>query len=93
MSKKIIHVNQQIIQHNRKYNTSLPPITMKENGLARYAQEIEILGSSKIIHSPHEPLSCGARMWIETESDVELIGESSWKELSDIRKDDREKHK
>ena len=35
-----------------------------------YAHEVEILGPSKIVYSPKKPLSCGARVWIETESEV-----------------------
>ena len=38
-----------------------------------YAHEIEILGPSKIVYSPDKPLSCGARVWIETDADVQLL--------------------
>ena len=41
--------------------------TYKEN---IYSNSVEILGPSKIVYSPDKPLSCGARVWIETTSEV-----------------------
>ena len=38
--------------------------------IVEYAHEVEILGASKIIYSPDKPLSCGARVWIETDEEV-----------------------
>jgi hypothetical protein len=29
---------------------------------------------ARVVYSPDKPLSCGARVWIETEADVEIIG-------------------
>ena len=34
--------------------------------------EVIIDGPSKVIYSPDKPLSCGARVWIETRSEVTL---------------------
>jgi hypothetical protein len=34
---------------------------------------VAIHGSSKVVYSPDKPLSCGARVWIETQADVEVI--------------------
>jgi len=30
------------------------------------------LGPAKVIYSPDKPLSCGAKVWIETESEVKI---------------------
>lgn len=68
--KTIIHVHQQIIAQNRKYGTNEPPLTVKTYKSRRRAHTAEILGPCKIIHRPHDPLPCGARVWIETESEV-----------------------
>ena len=43
--------------------------TYKDN---RYAREVEILGESKVIYRPDKPLSCGAKVWIETEAEVKI---------------------
>ena len=75
--KKIIHVNKQVIAQNGKNGTSLPAITVKTYKSNTYAHEVNILGPSKIVHSPNKPLSCGARVWIETDAEVEcLVNES-----------------
>lgn len=64
--KTIIHVNKQIIVQNRKNGTNLPPLTVKTYRENRRCHEATIHGPSKILHSPHKPLKCGARVWIET---------------------------
>lgn len=74
MSKKRIHINQHVIRNNVKTGSDDPPITIKEGKTNTYASEIEILGPSKLIYSPHKPiLSCGARLILETEADVIII--------------------
>ena len=75
MSKTIIHVNQHVIRSNLKHGKNDPVLTVKSKGKNRYAHEVVINGPSKVVHSPDKPLSCGARVWIETLADVELIGE------------------
>jgi hypothetical protein len=71
--KTIIHVNQHVIKANRKNNVEDPVLTVKTYKKNRYAHEVEILGPSKIIYSPDKPLSCGAHVWIETQSEVLVI--------------------
>jgi hypothetical protein len=71
--KTIIHVNQHVIKANRKNNVEDPVLTVKTYKENRYAHEVEILGPSKIIYSPDKPLSCGAHVWIETQSEVLVI--------------------
>ena len=68
--KTRIHVNQHIIRKNYKNNENEPVLTCKTSKSNEYAHEVEILGPSKIIYSPEKPLSCGAKVWIETESEV-----------------------
>jgi hypothetical protein len=68
--KTIIHVNQHKIRSNIKNDLVEPVLTVKSYKSNIYAHEVEILGPSKIIYSPKKPLSCGARVWIETESEV-----------------------
>ena len=70
--KTIIHVNQHVIKKNMVSGERNPTLTVKTYKENRYAHTVEILGPSRVIYSPDKPLSCGARVWIETESDVVL---------------------
>lgn len=68
--KTRIHVNQHVIRSNRANNEDKPTLTVKTYKGNVYAHEVEILGPSKVIYSPDKPLSCGAHVWIETDSEV-----------------------
>lgn len=68
--KKRIHINQHNIRHNKKTGDNKPVITVKTYKSNEYGHEVTILGSCKIKYSPDKPLSCGARVWIETTSEV-----------------------
>lgn len=70
--KKIIHINQHIIKRNAKTGERDPVITCKTYKSNDYAHEVAIDGPCKIVYSPDKPLSCGAKVWIETEAGVEL---------------------
>ena len=75
--KKIIHINQHIIKSNSKNNTNDPVITCKTYKSNEYANSLEIKDKNnvtiaKVIYSPDKPLSCGAKVWIETEATVVL---------------------
>jgi hypothetical protein len=78
MAKKRIHVNQHHIRSNKTKDTDLPVITIKDPKTNTYCNEVEILGPSKIIYGGSgkdtKPLlSCGARVVIETESEIRII--------------------
>jgi hypothetical protein len=68
--KTRIHINRNIIDSNRKHGKNDPPVTVKTGRLNRYGHEVQILGPSLVVHRPDAPLSCGARIWIETEAEV-----------------------
>lgn len=68
--KTIIHVNQHVIKSNRKKNESEPVLTVKTYKSNVYAHKVQISGPATIVYSPDKPLSCGAHVWIETESEV-----------------------
>lgn len=68
--KTVIHVNQHIIKANRKNGTADPVLTIKTYKSNEYAHEVEILGPARVVYRPDNPLSCGAHVWIETESEV-----------------------
>ena len=79
--KKIIHVNQIKIRQNTKNKTDNPVLTVKTYKENNYAHEAIIRAKdgteiARVIYRPHKPLSCGARVWIEVDTnsvDVELI--------------------
>mgnify|MGYP000223696046 CR=1 FL=1 len=75
MTKKYIHVNQHKIRSNLKHGTNEPVITIKEGKSNTYCHEVEILGPSKVVYGEQgkQILSCGARVVIETDSDVKII--------------------
>jgi hypothetical protein len=72
---KIIHINRNIIQANAKRGNSDPVCRVEEDGVVRYCMEVAILGPSAMVYRPDNPRPCGAKLWIETEADVKLIGE------------------
>lgn len=74
--KTIIHVNQHNIRANSKLEegeSPLPVLTIKTYKSNIYANEVEISGPSKVVYSPDKPLSCGAKVWIETQHIVRVI--------------------
>jgi hypothetical protein len=71
--KTIIHINQHQIRHNHKYGTKDLVLTVKTYKSITYASEVQVKGDSRVVYSPDKPLSCGARVWIETEAEVEIL--------------------
>lgn len=67
---KRIHVNKHVIASNRVHGKRRKPITIQTSKGPFVAHEVVINGPSRIIHSPEKPLSCGAKVWIETLSEV-----------------------
>ena len=70
--KTVVHVNQHFIRANKKDGANRAVLTVKSGKTNRYAHEVEISGPCKIVYRPEKPLSCGARVWIETQADVTL---------------------
>ena len=72
--KTIVHVNQHNIRKNIRAadEERLPVLTVKTYKTNTYANTVTIDGPSKVIYSPDKPLSCGARVWIETEGTVTI---------------------
>jgi len=68
--KKRIHINQHKIRSNKKHNTNEPVITVKTYKSNDYGHEVHILGDSAVRYCPNKPLSCGAKVWVETDAQV-----------------------
>jgi hypothetical protein len=80
--KTIVHVNQHKIRANnkRKLQDLVPVLTVKTYKSNDYGYQAIIKDEdgkevARVIYSPHKPLSCGARVWIETKNEVEVVDE------------------
>jgi hypothetical protein len=67
---KRIHVNQHVIRSNRKLGAAEPPIRVKTYRENVPCSSVRIDGPSELIYRPDDPLSCGARLWVETRAPV-----------------------
>ena len=79
--KKIIHINQHVIRKNTKTGERNPVITCKTYNTNDYADRVIIKDKNgdevaTIVYSPDKPLSCGARVWIETRNEIEIINKN-----------------
>jgi hypothetical protein len=73
--KTYIHVNQHIIRSNKKNGTNDAVITIKRGSKNTYCKRVRILGPSEVIYGGNDKaiLSCGARVVIMTEGEVEIV--------------------
>jgi hypothetical protein len=82
--KKIVHVNRQHIAMNAKDGGNRPVYTIKMAGQTRYARGVKILGPSELVEQGQR-LPCGARAWLATEAELELLDEMSFQEARNGR--------
>lgn len=71
--KTICHVNQHNIKANSKDNENRPVLTVKTYKSNTYCHEVEFTGPCKVVYSPDKPLSCGAKVWIESQYPVNIL--------------------
>lgn len=71
--KTIIHVNQHKVRRNNATSEREPVITVKTYKSNDYAHHVIIDGPSAVKYRPDNPLKCGAKCWIETDSDVVIL--------------------
>lgn len=65
----IVTISRGVIDSNRKHHRYDPPISVRKtrSGPVVYRTNVLTLDAgARIVYSPDEPLSCGARLWIET---------------------------
>ena len=89
--KTKIHINQHVIKANHKNNKRDPVITIKTYNSNNYGHQVDILGPSKVIYSPDKPLSCGAKVWIETDSEVIVIPDIPYRERKEKHKNEQKR--
>jgi len=79
--KTLVHVNQGNIRQNirREANDRLPVLRAQGDFDTVYGDHIDIIHPdtgeilASVVYHPDDPLSCGARVWIETDNDI-LVG-------------------
>lgn len=75
--KRIVHINQHVIKKNAKTGERNPVITCKTHKDNIYGYEADFT-NGKVIYSPDKPLSCGAKVWIETTDPVQVLTDNGW---------------
>ncbi|MGB3691573.1 MAG: hypothetical protein WA865_08500 [Spirulinaceae cyanobacterium] len=71
---KVIYVNREVIKTNWKKNEFEPVISLNQSNQTNiYAHQADIKGPCRIIYSRDKPNDGGARLWIETYGEVEMI--------------------
>jgi len=73
-----IHVNQHKIKSNAKTGAREPVLTCKTYKSNTYATEAIVLDErgvevGRFVYRPDKPLSCGAKVWFETENEIKII--------------------
>jgi hypothetical protein len=71
--KTIVHVNQHKIKANAKTAARVPVITVKTYKTNDYCNTVKIDGPCEVVYTPDDPLPCGAKVYIVTDSKVECI--------------------
>jgi|TARA_R110002126_G_scaffold5746_7_gene30737 hypothetical protein len=72
--RTIIHVNQHNIKANAK-GAKVPVLTVKDYKTNRKVNRADVVDEhgkivATVVYSPDKPLSCGAKVWIETQLEV-----------------------
>lgn len=70
---KRIHINKHVIRANLKNGADDPAITVQLSTGPLRAKHVDIRGPSRLV-TGDKPLSCGARIWLETKAEVFLHG-------------------
>jgi len=70
--KTLVHVNQHHIRANAKDGGNRPVLTVKTYKSNIKCNRVRFNGG-EVVYSPDKPLSCGARVWIESTEPVEIL--------------------
>lgn len=70
---KRLHVNQHIIRANIKAEQDAPAVTVQWKGKSYVGRDVVVRGECTLMQRMDKPLSCGARIWLETTAEVEIL--------------------
>ena len=65
-AKSKIHINSHNIKYNGKHKNRQKPVIAVKGKEKGYVTALEIPVPCRIVYKPDKPLSCGAKVWIET---------------------------
>lgn len=68
--RKQLCVQPNLIRDHARFGTEGPTITVVVGEEQLAASEVEIRGESRLIQSLQEPMSTGAKVWVETTAEV-----------------------
>jgi hypothetical protein len=83
MSLKRIHVSQPNIKANHKDGGNRPVFSILESGKrVQHSHGFRVVSDTgevllEGIYNENKPLSCGARVWLESNFNIELVNESN----------------
>lgn len=69
---KRVHVDQAVIRRHRRDGTDEPAITVQTSAGPIKARRVRFLGEAVLVQRLRKPLSCGAKVWIETTGALEV---------------------
>lgn len=70
---KRIHVDRHVLAKNKKLGENERAITVQTSKGPVKGHRVLIYGTSDVIQNEEQPLSCGARVWVETKAEVEVL--------------------
>jgi hypothetical protein len=70
---KIIHMDQKRLRMNKNLGTRHPPVRVQDGDKVEFCMGVNINGPSRVVYRPDEPLPSLARLWVETDADLEII--------------------
>lgn len=86
-AKSVVHVNRHFIKNNYDLMKEFPNLVKNQTDILNlapvlsvkhlqenlYGHEVQINGPCRLVYRPDAPRSCGASVWIETFSSVDIV--------------------
>ena len=80
-----IHINSNTIKSNAKHGRNDPVVTVRRGSrVLDRGLRVSVHGPSTVVYEPDDPLSCGAKVWIETTAQVSVVGEDGVRDLPSL---------
>lgn len=71
-----VHINSNTIKSNAKHGRNDPVVTVRKGSkVLDRGLRVTVHGPSRVVYEPDDPLSCGAKVWIETAASLSVLSE------------------
>lgn len=71
-----VHINSNTIKSNAKHGRNDPVVTVRKGSkVLDRGLRVTVHGPSQVVYEPNDPLSCGAKVWIETDASLSVVSE------------------